>query len=284
MQKALSLPRNENFCRTVITITDGFIGAEKDVFALIGQNLGMSNFFSFGIGSSVNRYLIEGIAKAGLGEPFVVTKPEEAPEAAERFRKYVGSPVLTDIHAAFNGFEAYDIEPPSLPDLFAQRPLILFGKWRGKPEGGIELTGKGGNKDFAQRFAVAETKPLELNSAIRYLWARSRIARLSDFNIGEENPENRLEVTSLGLTYNLLTPHTSFIAVIETVRNKEGQAKDVDQPLPLPLHVSNLAVGGYGKGPEPEMALLIIMALLVLLLNTLHKRRSARVRVKNNLP
>lgn len=278
LQRALSLPRNENFSRTVITITDGYIDAERNIFELIEKNLSRSNFFSFGIGTAVNRYLIEGMAKAGLGEPFVVTKPEEAPEAAERFRKYVESPTLTNIQVKYKGFEAYDIEPPSLPDLFAQRPLILFGKWRGRLGGEIEISGKGGKENYVRSFQVAETKPLELNSAIRYLWARSRIARLSDFNFGKENPETQKEITSLGLTYSLLTPYTSFIAVIETIRNKEAQSKDVDQPLPLPLNVSNLAVGCYGKGPEPEMILLLVVALLALLLTALHKRRLTRIR------
>lgn len=273
LQRALSLPRNENFSRTAIIITDGYINVERNVFELIQKNLSRTNSFSFGIGSAVNRYLIEGMAKAGLGEPFVVTKPEEAPQAAERFRKYVESPALTNIQVKYKGFEAYEVEPPTFSDLFAQRPLILFGKWHGKLAGEIEISGKSGSQNYVRSFRAAETKPLELNSAIRYLWARSRIARLSDFNFGQENPETQTEITSLGLTYSLLTPYTSFISVIETVRNKDAQSKDVDQPLPLPLGVSNLAVGGYCKGPEPEMTILLVIALLVLLMTAFYKGR-----------
>jgi Ca-activated chloride channel homolog len=278
LKKALSLPRDEESSRIVIIITDGYIAAEKDVFELIQNNLNKTNFFSFGIGSAVNRYLIEGMAKAGLGEPFVVTKAEEAHGAAERFREYVQSPLLTNIQVKYEGFETYHVEPPGLPDLFAQRPLILFGKWRGRPEGEIEVSGKSGKGHYVRTFQVSETKPLKVNSALRYLWARLRIARLSDFNFGKENPETKEEITSLGLTYSLLTPHTSFIAVLETIRNPEGKSKDVDQPLPLPLNVSDLAVGGeYGVGPEPEMVLLIGIALLVLLLIALQKRYFTKV-------
>ena len=132
------------FSRTVLVITDGFINAERDVFELIQNNLNTTNFFSFGIGSSVNRYLIEGMAKAGLGEPFVVLGPEEASSVAERFRNYVQSPLLTQIKVKYKGFEAYDVEPRSLPDLFAQRPLVFFGKWRGGSGGQIEISGKSG--------------------------------------------------------------------------------------------------------------------------------------------
>jgi len=273
IKRALSLPRDEESSRSVIIITDGYIAAEKDVFELIQNNLNQTNFFSFGIGSAVNRYLIEGMAKAGLGELFVVTKPEEAHGAAERFREYVQSPILTNLQVRYRGFETYHVEPLGLPDLFAQRPLILFGKWHGKPEGEIEVSGKSGKGHYVRTFQVSETKPLEANSALRYLWARLRIARLSDFNFGRENPETKEEITSLGLTYSLLTPYTSFVAVLEIIRNPERQSKDIDQPLPLPLNVSDLAVGGgYGVGPEPEMALVIGMALFVLFLIALQKK------------
>jgi Ca-activated chloride channel family protein len=278
LNRALSLPRDENFSRTVMVITDGFINAEKDVFELIQNNLNTTNFFSFGIGSSVNRYLIEGMAKAGLGEPFVVLGPEEASSVAERFRNYVQSPVLTQIKVEYKGFDAYDVEPRTLPDLFAQRPLVVFGKWRGGPGGRIEISGKSGKGNYVQTFQVSGTKSLEANSALRYLWARSRVARLSDFNFGKDNPETKEEVTSLGLTYSLVTSYTSFIALLEVIRNQEGHGTDVDQPLPLPLNVSDLAVGGYAAGPEPEMMLLLAVALLMSFLLFLHRRRLARAK------
>ncbi len=273
LTKALSLPKDEAYSRTVLVITDGYIAAEKDVFHMIQKNLNRTNFFSFGIGSSVNRYLIEGMAKAGQGEPFVVTRPDEARRAAERFRDYVQSPVLTNISVKYDGFETYDIEPAAIPDLFAQRPLIVFGKWRGNPKGSIELGGVGGTGRYLQTLNVSETKPLELNSALRYLWARHRIGRLSDFNFKKGNSENKAEITSLGLTYNLLTAYTSFIAVDEVVRNPEAQSKDVHQPLPLPLNVSNLAVGcSVSKVPEPELYILLLMAALVLIITTGYRK------------
>jgi Ca-activated chloride channel family protein len=268
LRKGFSLPRDESFSRTIAVVTDGYIGTEGDVFNEIQKNLQNTNIFAFGIGSSVNRYLIEGMAKAGLGEPFVVTKPSEAPGAAQKFREYIQSPVLTDIAVRYNGFNTYDIEPAGIPDLFANRPVIVYGKWRGAAEGTIELTGTAGSGEYAQTFYVAETRPQDTNRALRYLWARLRIARLSDFNFKRGNPEHQAEILSLGLTYNLLTAYTSFIAVSDIVRNPEGHGgepvEDVDQPLPLPLHVSNLAVGGgVSTVPEPELFLLLIMVVFM---------------------
>jgi Ca-activated chloride channel family protein len=273
LKKALSLPADETYSRTILIITDGYIAAEKDVFHLIQQNLNRTNVFSFGIGSSVNRYLIEGMAKAGHGEPFVVTQPLEAHGAAERFRNYVQSPVLTHIAVTYDGFETYDMEPPVIADLFARRPVMVFGKWRGNPQGTIELTGMGGSGKYLRTVTVSETKPLKVNSALKYLWARTRIGRLSDFNFKDDNHDTRAQINSLGLTYNLLTANTSFVAVHEVVRNPEAQSQEVHQPLPLPLHVSNLAVGGsVSKVPEPGLCTVLVIALLILFLTMGHKK------------
>ena len=111
---------------------------------------------------------------------------------------------------------------------------------------------------------MSDTTPLATNNTLRHLWARSRIARLSDFNFQNKNSENKAEITTLGLTYDLLTAYTSFIAVHEVVRDPEPQSKDVNQPLPLPLNVSNLAVGcSVSTVPEPELYILLLMAFLI---------------------
>ncbi len=271
LERGFALPRDEAFSRTVLVITDGFIEAEKKVFEQIQANLNRTNVFSFGIGTSVNRYLIEGMAKAGQGEPFVVTTPEEAPVAAKRFLEYVQAPVLTNIAVAYEGFDAYDVEPIRIPDLFAQRPLVVFGKYHGRPGGVVSLRGMGGAGAFERIFNVAESRPADQNRALRYLWARTRIARLSDARFrGNPEADTKAQVTSLGLTYNLLTQNTAFIAVTEEIRNTLEPVQGVDQPLPLPQHVSNLAVGGgVANVPEPELMLVLGAMLLLVLRNSL---------------
>ncbi len=253
LRKAIQLPRS-----------DGYIAEERGVFTLIHESLNTTNFFAFGIGSSVNRYLIEGIARAGQGEPFVVTRPEEADAAGDRFRQYIESPVLTNVKVSYRGFDAYDVEPETQPDLFAERPVVVLGKWHGEKRGQIEVTGRTANGTFARTFDVTDNTTRPEHAALPQLWARNRIARLSEFNFGRDDEAAR-EVTTLGLTYSLLTAHTSFIAVLEEVRNPGGQAVGVNQPLPLPDGVSDLAVGGqYGSGAEPGVwALLLAASLLV---------------------
>jgi Ca-activated chloride channel family protein len=257
MTTAFDIPRRPDVSRSIVLITDGYIEAEKDVFAYVRSHLDRANVFCFGIGSSVNRYLIEGVARAGLGEPFVVLGPEEAAPAAVAFREYIQSPVLTGIEVAFPGFDTYDVEPARVPDLFASRPVVVFGKWRGKARGSVELRGRTGSEPYEARFPVSDLRPEPDHRALRYLWARSRIADLSDSG-ARGGEADREAVTRLGLTYNLLTRYTSFVAVHEVVRNPDGQGQHVDQPLPLPAGVSDLAVGA-----EPELSYLALAVLLL---------------------
>ena len=279
LRKGFSLPRADTVSRSMIVVTDGYIGAESDVFEEIQHHLNRTNVFSFGIGSSVNRYLIEGMAKAGGGEAFVVTDRREAADVAERFRRYVQSPILTQISLEFGDFETYDIEPQGFPDLFAQRPVIVYGKWRGQPRGTIELSGIGGLGEYSRTVQVGDIKPQEAHRALRYLWARTRIGRLSDYNFKRGNSENKDEITDLGLTYNLLTAYTSFIAVHEDIRNPEAPSEDVSQPLSLPLNVSNLAVGvSVSTVPEPEISNLLMGIALMLAFLIVFKKHFRRLR------
>jgi Ca-activated chloride channel family protein len=274
MEQAMSLPRQEGISRSLLLVTDGFVAGEQGVFDHIRNNLNRCNVFAFGIGTSVNRYLIEGVAKAGMAEPFIVTEENEAEGVADKFREYVESPVLADIQVRANGFDVYDVNPVKFPDLFAQRPIILFGKWRGPLTGTIELTGKNSQGAFISRVDVANAQPDEGNSALRYLWARSRIAELSDYADYKDQEENQKAIAELGLKYNLLTRYTSFIAVREVVTNPTGLAQDVNQALPLPMRVSELAVGGGTEvGSEPELMILIAMALIILTISIRLRRR-----------
>ncbi|MBN2467494.1 MAG: VWA domain-containing protein, partial [Deltaproteobacteria bacterium] len=244
LNRALNLKKADDVSRTVVIATDGYVTVEEEAFDLIRTSLDDANMFAFGIGSSVNRHLIEGMAHVGMGEPFVITNPQEAPAVADRFRTMIQSPVLTNVKADFQGFDAYDVEPPSLPDVFAERPVILFGKWRGRPRGTIALRGVTGDGPYADVIKLKSVKPSRHNAALRYLWARHRITLLSDYNKLREDDKRVKEVTELGLAYNLLTAYTSFVAIDSEIRNQDGKPSTVKQPLPLPQGVSDYAVGG----------------------------------------
>ncbi|MFW2387115.1 MAG: VIT and vWA domain-containing protein [Polyangiales bacterium] len=259
LRAAMEMPHETGTSRSFVVITDGYIAGEAESFQYVREHLHEANVFSFGIGSSVNRYLVEGLAKAGFGEPFVVTDARDAASKAERFRAYVSAPVLTDIRVDFHEFGAYDVVPRSVPDLMAERPVLVFGKFAGEPTGAITVRGMTGKGALSKGFTVSPAMVSSENGALSYLWARQRIADLSDFGEMQSVEETKREVTALGLRYNLLTKYTSFIAVDETPRNDRGPGEDVKQPLPLPQGVSDFAVGGMTKGSEPHLAWMIAL-------------------------
>ncbi len=247
LERAMQLPRtSEKTSRSIVIATDGYIDVEAEVFDLIRDNLGDANVFAFGIGTSVNRFLIEGIARMGFGEPFVVAQESEAKDTAARFREYIRTPVLSGTTFAAEGFEIYEVEPASIPDLLAERPVVVYGKWRGDLQGTVSLRGHTGLGEYGVDIDVSQVTPDESNAALRYLWARRRIATLGDYaGVGLE-ARVRSHIMELGLTYNLLTSYTSFVAVDRVVRNDGTELSRVEQPLPLPQGVSDSAVGGGG--------------------------------------
>jgi len=243
LRRALSLEGTEEFSRTFIIATDGYVSVEKEAYDLIRKNLGTANFFTFGIGTSVARYIIEGMAHVGKGFPFIATNQTNALKMAKKFRKYVTNPVLTNINIEFNGFDVYDIEPLEVPDVFSERPVLVYGKYHGNVIGSIELTGKTGDKDFKWGLDIKKYTRDKTNAALKYLWARERIRILDDYTNLAQNEAHVDEITALGLKYNLLTAYTSFIAIDSEIRNEDGNVTTVKQPLPLPDGVSNYAIG-----------------------------------------
>jgi Ca-activated chloride channel family protein len=274
LRAALALPTDAGRARSFVVITDGYVSIEKEAMDLVRDNLGRANVFAFGIGSSVNRLLIEGLARAGRGEAFVVLNPQQAAVEADRFRVYVEAPLLTHLQVAYRGVDAYDIEPPQLPDLFAQRPLVLAGKFRGAPGGTIELEGRTAGGVFRRSIDLAAaSRSASGSAALPTLWARNRIATLGDYRTLTNDAAAAREITTLGLKYGLLTDFTSFVAIDTVVRQAGGEALGVDQPQPLPAGVSELAVGAVPSTPEPEFASMALAAGGLLL--WLQRRRKA---------
>jgi len=285
LERIAALPKNPEVARTVIVVTDGYVTVEDRVFRLVRKNLGHSNVFAFGIGSSGNRHLIEGIARAGQGEPFIVTKPEFAASQAERLRRMIDAPVLTSVRARFEGLDVYDTEPASLdalPDVLGGRPIALFGKWRGTrdgngalqtPRGHLVLEGRAANGNWQQVVPVAT--PDADAQALRLLWARRRIQQLSDDEALVGGNAQREAITTLGLQHSLLTQYTSFIAVDHVVRALDADNRvSVNQPSPLPQGVSNHAVGSpVPSTPEPAAWFALLVALGLVSVGVVHARR-----------
>ncbi|MDH6307164.1 TonB-linked SusC/RagA family outer membrane protein [Dysgonomonas sp. PFB1-18] len=229
---AMNFKETEGFSRTFIIVTDGFVTVEKEAFNFVRDNLNKANLFPFGIGSNVNRYIIEGLANAGMGTPYIVNNHSQAEAIGKKAIQEISKPVLTNISVDWGDFDVYEVEPVAIPDVFAERPILIYGKYKSPASGTIAVSGIAGNTTYEQKFDVAKAR-VENNQALRYLWARNQIRYYDDYAQYYESSNNRWgdnygnhqrsasqieRVTNLGLKYNLLTQYTSFLAVDDVVR------------------------------------------------------------------
>ena len=254
LEKAYGLPHTRGFARSIVVVTDGGIWAGGEAYRVIRSHLGESNVFAFGIGPYVQRDVIQLIARAGMGEPFIVDKLGKGREVGQRLREYIDRPLLTGIELGFDDSAIHDLEPQSLPDLLAERPLVVVGRYRGQQEHALSIMGNSAGKTYQQTVSVRPSSSDGRTSALRQLWARQRIERLLDEQRGsrygsEPEVDHSKEIEQLGLEYSLLTPYTSFVAVDQRVR-AEGEAKRVVQPAP-----AKRVASGYGYAVPAALAL-----------------------------
>ncbi|MBK1830224.1 VWA domain-containing protein [Verrucomicrobiaceae bacterium R5-34] len=280
LQRAVNMPTDVEKSRSIVVVTDGYVDFETDAFDLIRDHRGSANVFCFGIGSAVNRHIVEGIAHVGGGEAFVVTSPSEAAATAQRFKTYLEAPVLTQVKLEARGFDARELQPKNLPDVFANRPITICGKWQGPAIGELVISGiRGGGERYEQVISIDQSAAEgRHNPALRSLWARERVRELSEYTKlkGDEDRKREAvqEVTNLGLTYSLLTPYTSFVAIDDTPRPIDDPATAVQQASPLPKGVLSKAVVSShsaplvkgGSVPEPGSATLLLLSLCTLLM------------------
>jgi Ca-activated chloride channel family protein len=227
--------------RSIVLITDGYIGNDNEVIAAVQKNLKSGNrLYSFGVGSSVNRYLLERVAEVGRGTARVVRQDEPTATVAEKFFRQINNPVLTNIQVKWEGDGAApEIYPSNAPDLFAEQPLVLFGKKSDRANGKLKITGIAAGGERYEQILDVNFGGVNSNLGIAQLWGRARIKDLMNQMFGGEVKSLVDAVTQTALNYRLLSQYTAFVAVSEEVRvNPEGGKVTVQVPVELPEGVS----------------------------------------------
>ena len=223
--------------RIVLFNTDGYVGDEAMVLDTIQKQRDRARMFTFGIGNSVNRFLIDSMAEEGRGMAEYVTLAEAADKAVAGFVKRTQTPVLTDLSVAFNGVAVSDVQPQNLPDVFDNRPVVLYGRFTGGGRGQVTLNGKLGGRPWSQTLDL-DFSGRSNAGAVPILWARKKIAEIERTDYlaglkGQQRNANSVEtrVTDLALQFGLMSQYTSFVAVETRVVNVGGKLRTVAVPV-----------------------------------------------------
>lgn len=251
IRAALAPSDASDHVRVVCFVTDGEVGNDMEIIHEV-QKHPNARVFSFGIGNSVNRFLLEKVAKEGRGEAQFVTLQEDASEAAKTLYQHLRAPLLTDVTVDWGKLPVHDVYPARIPDVFASRPVVLTGRFSGSASGVVRITGKRAGQPYEREIPVTLPAQGRENSVLASLWARSQIEDLMSQDwmgaqMGRMRPDLRQEITQLGLDYRLLTQFTSFVAVEDRVVNVNGAPKTVQVPVEMPAGMDYNGVFGGGR-------------------------------------
>lgn len=249
IKASLGLERDPDRMRIVIFMTDGYIGNETQILSAIEEKLGEARLFSFGVGSSVNRYLLERMAEVGRGVVQYVRQDEPTEEVVERLYERISKPNLVDIEIDWGGLDVRDLYPEKIPDLFAHQPIYILGRYEKPGKGKIMLKGRIRDREVVIPIEVVLPSHNRENEALASLWARARIKELMGRQYRGEIESIKEEITSLAIEYRLMSKYTSFVAVEEVLEKRViGPPRKVMVPVEMPEGVS--FEGVFGINPN----------------------------------
>jgi Ca-activated chloride channel family protein len=246
---ALKMPADPGRLRIICFMTDGYVGNDMQIIDFVKNNRGAARMFPFGIGSSVNRFLIDGMATEGRGEADYVTLQEDGAKAAQKFYQRIASPLLLDPHVDWNGLPVEDVYPRNIPDVFSAGPIILKGRYTQAAEGDITVRGLLRGQPWSQTVHVKLPRLRAQGSAIESLWARAKIddIQANDWigaQTGNPNPNVKEDIVQVALAHRLMSQYTSFVAVEKQVVNVGGKQRTVDVPVEMPEGVAYEGIFG----------------------------------------
>jgi len=254
IKAALDPSDAQDHVRIVCFMTDGYVGNDQEIIGEV-QRHPNARVFSFGIGSSVNRFLLDKMAAEGRGEVEYVSLNDDGSAAAKRFHERVRNPLLTDVAIDWAGLPVTDIYPKRIPDLFSAKPVVVCGRYTQGASGTIKLKGKVAGHDYVREIPVQLPEAEARRDVLAGLWARTKIDDLmsQDYTgtqYGVPRADVTEQVTQLGLDYRLMTQFTSFVAVEEMTITDGGEPRRVEVPVEIPEGVSHDGVLGTDKDEE----------------------------------
>lgn len=256
VRRAIDQPIDKERVRIVIMLTDGYIGNEAEIIEHVGKHCGdQIRFWAIGIGSSTNMFLIDGVARQGGGMGKRLALNEPADGLAEEVVSRIQRAQLSKITIDWGGLGVAETYPAKIPELWAGRPVILFGRYSGGGDGKITLRGvvEGESVEWPLEVTLPDKQPE--HDVLAKVWARKKIEDLMQQTYYAGSPAVEEEVTAIALDYRLMSQYTSFVAVDANDAEKIGRQRPAQPPrrllVPVPLPEGTRWEGFFG--PLGEM-------------------------------
>jgi Ca-activated chloride channel family protein len=231
IRAALNYAPDRQRDRFVAFLTDGYIGNEVEIFAEVHRLIGTARIFSFGVGDSVNRYLLDGLAFEGRGAAAYLSLEDSADDVMRFYFERISQPALTDLSIDWRGLAVSEVYPRRLPDLFVGRPVVVTGKFKGAADA-IRVRGRAGAGDVT--LDLVSDPGARPQPAVRSVWARLRIEDLSRRYGWSGSRDLVASIRSTALEYGLMSAYTSFVAVDASERTSGEHGTTVNQAVPVP--------------------------------------------------
>lgn len=233
VQKGLSVPIDKDRVRILSLITDGYIGGIDQIYSAIKNDPNGTIAFTFGVGSSVNRELIDAAAAAGSGAAKVVLLSDPVGPIMDEFWSRVRAPQLAGISLGWGG-EVSDLTPSVVPNLWLGQPVTIFGKYGSGGPRKIVLTAKKDGQTISESYDVYFVQNNTFVDFVPKMWARQSIEVLGNDQAAFGDGRNKEAILSLSLEHNVLCKYTAFLAVADSVVNENGEMISTEIPGVIP--------------------------------------------------
>lgn len=188
--------------------------------------------FTFVMGNSANRPLLEAMTKASNGFALSISNSDDIVGQLLSATSKVTHQALHGVELEIEGVKTGDLTPKRIGSLYRGQQLVVLGHYWGDGMADVNLKGRisGQVKSYQTRFAFPATATD--NPEIERLWAYAAIedamTEMEDFG---EKADLKQSVTDLGVEYGLVTDYTSMVVMRNEVFDQRGIQRSNRQRL-----------------------------------------------------
>ncbi|RKH62998.1 VIT domain-containing protein [Corallococcus aberystwythensis] len=217
----------------VVLLTDGQVGNEAEILNAVLAARGTGRVFSFGIGTNVSDALLRDLARRTDGAVEFIHPGERIDEKVVAQFSRALAPRVTDLEVRFDGVEASELAPSTLPPLVDGTPWTLFGRYAQAGTGSVTLKGKSGREPFSLTVRL-DLPALSDRPVVEKLWAAERIRGWMDAGlVGRRADAMKERIVRLAIEHQLATPYTSFVVVEERQGDRRASGTPETRVVPV---------------------------------------------------